>query len=50
MTVNAFETFSVIFRVTDELGLFLLDMKQLSEGLQAMAGNKLRKMVGNNDI
>ncbi|MDD2600887.1 MAG: Na/Pi cotransporter family protein [Kiritimatiellae bacterium] len=45
MTVDTFDTFSVIFRVAGGLGLFLLGMRQLSEGLQAMAGSKLRRLV-----
>jgi len=39
------DTVSVVLRVAGGLGLFLLGMKQLSEGLQAMAGSKLRRLV-----
>ena len=35
----------VVLKVFGGLGLFLLGMKQLSEGLQAMAGSKLRTLV-----
>jgi len=35
----------VVLMVFGGLGLFLLGMKQLSEGLQALAGNRLRKLV-----
>ena len=35
----------VILKVFGGLGLFLLGMKQLSEGLQAIAGSRLRKLV-----
>ncbi len=37
----------VLLKVFGGLGLFLLGMKQLSEGLQAIAGNRLRKLVAN---
>ncbi len=33
------------FAVIGGLGLFLLGMKNLSEGLQAVAGNRMRKMI-----
>ncbi|MDA3925109.1 MAG: Na/Pi cotransporter family protein [Kiritimatiellae bacterium] len=42
MTIDAV---LVILKVSGGLGLFLLGMKHLSEGLQAIAGNKLRKLV-----
>ncbi len=35
----------VLLMVFGGLGLFLLGMKELSEGLQALAGNRLRKLV-----
>ena len=35
----------VVLRVFGGLGLFLLGMNNLSEGLQAIAGNRLRKLV-----
>lgn len=35
----------LILTVLGGLGLFLLGMKNLSEGLQAIAGNRLRKMI-----
>jgi len=42
MTVDSV---SVILRVAGGLGLFLLGMKQLSEGLQAVAGSRMKKLV-----
>ncbi len=35
----------LIFTVLGGLGLFLLGMKNLSEGMQAIAGNRLRRMI-----
>ncbi len=43
------ESVSVVMmalNVVGGLGLFLLGMKYMSEGLQAIAGNRLRKMIG----
>ena len=34
------------FELTGGLGIFLLGMKNMSEGMQAVAGNSLRKMIG----
>ena len=36
----------MIFSITGGLGLFLLGMKNMSEGMQAVAGEKLRKLIG----
>jgi phosphate:Na+ symporter len=36
----------LIFNVTAGLGLFLLGMRYLSDGLQTIAGDKLRKLIG----
>ena len=36
----------MIFGVLGGLGLFLLGMKQMSEGMQAIAGEKLRTLIG----
>ena len=36
----------MIFGVVGGLGLFLLGMKQMSEGMQAIAGEKLRLLIG----
>lgn len=36
----------IIFQVCGGLGIFLLGMKNMSEGMQAVAGEKLRKMIG----
>ncbi len=36
----------LILTVLGGLGIFLLGMKNLSEGLQAIAGNRLRRMIG----
>ncbi len=34
------------FQVIGGLGIFLLGMKNMSDGLQAIAGNRLRKLIG----
>jgi phosphate:Na+ symporter len=36
----------MIFGIVGGLGLFLLGMKNMSEGMQAVAGDKLRKLIG----
>ena len=36
----------IIFQVCGGLGIFLLGMKNMSEGMQAVAGDRLRKMIG----
>ncbi|HIF32273.1 MAG TPA: Na/Pi cotransporter family protein [Planctomycetaceae bacterium] len=36
----------LIFNLVGGLGLFLLGMKHMSEGMQAIAGNSLRRMIG----
>ncbi|WP_372845729.1 Na/Pi cotransporter family protein [Pontiella sp.] len=35
----------ILFKVLGGLGIFLLGMKYMSEGMQAVAGSKLRKMI-----
>lgn len=35
----------MVFELTGGLGLFLLGMKNMSEGMQAVAGNSLRRMI-----
>ena len=35
----------ILFKVVGGLGIFLLGMKYMSEGMQAVAGSKLRKMI-----
>ncbi len=39
------EIISIIVAVIGGLGLFLLGMKNMSEGMQAIAGDKLRKLI-----
>ena len=36
----------IIFQVCGGLGIFLLGMKNMSEGLQAVAGERLRRLIG----
>ncbi|MFP4012505.1 MAG: Na/Pi cotransporter family protein [Chitinispirillaceae bacterium] len=38
--------FSIAFSVIGGLGIFLLGMKNMSEGLQTVAGERLRKLIG----
>ncbi|HML73491.1 MAG TPA: Na/Pi cotransporter family protein [Anaerohalosphaeraceae bacterium] len=38
--------FEILFVVIGGLGVFLLGMKFMSEGMQAVAGEKLRKLIG----
>lgn len=40
------EFVSILFSLVGGLGIFLLGMKNMSEGLQAVAGNRLRQMIG----
>lgn len=35
----------MVFKVVGGLGIFLLGMKNMSEGMQAVAGNKMRKLI-----
>jgi phosphate:Na+ symporter len=35
----------ILFKVVGGLGIFLMGMKYMSEGMQAVAGSKLRKMI-----
>jgi phosphate:Na+ symporter len=37
--------FSILFQVLGGLGIFLLGMKNMSEGLQAVSGDRLRKII-----
>lgn len=37
---------NLVFQVTGGLGIFLLGMKYMSEGMQAIAGQRLRRMIG----
>ena len=37
---------TVIFQVVGGLGLFLMGMKFMSEGMQKVAGDRLRKIIG----
>ncbi|MBN1123990.1 MAG: Na/Pi cotransporter family protein [Sedimentisphaerales bacterium] len=39
-------TFTIIFQVLGGLGIFLLGMKQMSEGMQEVAGDRLRRLIG----
>ena len=36
----------ILFSVVGGLGIFLLGMKNMSEGMQAVAGGRLRRMIG----
>jgi len=36
----------IIFKVIGGLGVFLLGMKHMSEGMQAVAGNRMRHLIG----
>ena len=36
----------IIFKVVGGLGIFLLGMKHMSEGMQAVAGNRMRHLIG----
>jgi len=38
--------FKLIFNVVGGLGIFLLGMKNMSDGLQTIAGDRLRKLIG----
>lgn len=40
------QALEIIFQVCGGLGIFLLGMKNMSEGMQAVAGERLRKMIG----
>lgn len=44
MDTSAF--IKLVFELIGGLGIFLLGMKHMSEGMQAVAGNSLRKMIG----
>ncbi len=36
---------SIVLAVIGGLGIFMLGMKYMSEGMQAVAGNSLRRMI-----
>ena len=40
------QTIAIIFQVFGGLGVFLLGMKNMSDGMQAVAGERMRKLVG----
>ncbi len=40
------QTLEIIYQVCGGLGIFLLGMKNMSEGMQAVAGERLRKLIG----
>jgi phosphate:Na+ symporter len=44
--MNSAALFQLICEVLGGLGLFLLGMKNMSDGMQAVAGQSLRKMIG----
>ena len=44
--MNTELVFTILFQVIGGLGVFLLGMKHMSEGLQAVAGDRLRKIIG----
>ena len=43
--MNTALTLKMIFGIVGGLGIFLLGMKNMSEGMQAVAGNRLRKLI-----
>ena len=40
------QAIAIIFQVFGGLGIFLLGMKNMSDGMQAVAGEKMRKLIG----
>ncbi|MBL7214271.1 MAG: Na/Pi cotransporter family protein [Phycisphaerae bacterium] len=42
----SYQALEIIFQVCGGLGIFLLGMKNMSEGMQAVAGERLRKLIG----
>jgi phosphate:Na+ symporter len=40
------QTITIIFHVFGGLGIFLLGMKNMSDGMQAVAGERMRKLIG----
>ena len=40
------QALAIIYQVCGGLGIFLLGMKNMSEGMQAVAGERLRKLIG----
>jgi phosphate:Na+ symporter len=40
------QALEIIYQVCGGLGIFLLGMKNMSEGMQAVAGERLRRMIG----
>ena len=43
--MNTAEVLEIIFKVIGGLGIFLLGMKNMSEGMQTIAGNRLRSII-----
>jgi phosphate:Na+ symporter len=43
--MNTTLALDILFKVIGGLGIFLLGMKHMSEGMQAVAGSRLRKMI-----
>ena len=44
MDISAF--FTLVCEIVGGLGIFLLGMKHMSDGMQAVAGSSLRKLIG----
>jgi len=44
--VHAELIFTMLFKAVGGLGIFLLGMRHLSDGMQAIAGNRLRTLIG----
>jgi phosphate:Na+ symporter len=40
------QAIAIVFHVFGGLGIFLLGMKNMSEGMQAVAGDRMRKLIG----
>ena len=45
-TMTAGMAMDILFKVVGGLGVFLLGMKYMSEGLQTIAGSRLRRLIG----
>ena len=39
------EAIKMVFNIVAGLGIFLLGMKNMSEGMQAVAGDRLRRLI-----
>ncbi|MFT5093657.1 MAG: phosphate:Na+ symporter, partial [Porticoccaceae bacterium] len=46
MGLELSDIFELVSRIVGGLGIFLLGMKHMSDGMQAVAGNSLRKLIG----